>query len=158
MCAWSVVVAHAASPHEPGKIGFRDMGSGLDSVDEDEVRELPLVTCDTCKNSGPGDPSTWHHWRHKFKGNWQKPNGGETGTVTVAPGLAMPFDPVLRQALVDKGILTAQDLEEAEHKIRMISGMGVSHGRGIGDQATPEEDSGVNPFSQQRSRESGKPA
>lgn len=33
-----------------------------------------------------------------------------------------PFDPVLRQALVDKGILTPDDLKNAEAKIRMITG------------------------------------
>lgn len=32
-----------------------------------------------------------------------------------------PFDPVLRQALVDKGILTVEDLEAAEQKIRTAS-------------------------------------
>jgi hypothetical protein len=32
-----------------------------------------------------------------------------------------PFDPVLRQALVDKGLLTADDLRVAEAKIRDMS-------------------------------------
>lgn len=42
-----------------------------------------------------------------------------------------PFDPVLRQALIDKGVLTFEDLVEADRKIRMVSGM-VSDGGGIG--------------------------
>lgn len=32
-----------------------------------------------------------------------------------------PFDPVLRQALIDKGVLTVEDLAEAEAKIRVAS-------------------------------------
>lgn len=33
-----------------------------------------------------------------------------------------PFDPVLRQALIDKGILTPEDLRNAEEKIIVITG------------------------------------
>lgn len=35
---------------------------------------------------------------------------------------AMPFDPVLRQALIDKGVLTPDDLRDAEAKIMVITG------------------------------------
>lgn len=41
-----------------------------------------------------------------------------------------PFDPVLRQALVDKGIVTPQDLIDAENKIRAVTSTYV---RGTGD-------------------------
>lgn len=34
-----------------------------------------------------------------------------------------PFDPVLRQALISKGILTSDDLLEAEAQIRAVSGI-----------------------------------
>jgi hypothetical protein len=34
----------------------------------------------------------------------------------------MPFDPVLRQALIDKGVLTPDDLRDAEAKIMVITG------------------------------------
>jgi hypothetical protein len=34
----------------------------------------------------------------------------------------MPFDPVLRQALIDAGVLTPQQLRDAEDKIRSITG------------------------------------
>jgi hypothetical protein len=34
----------------------------------------------------------------------------------------MPFDPVLRQALIDKGLLTVDDLRDAETKVLMVSG------------------------------------
>lgn len=36
---------------------------------------------------------------------------------------AYPIDPVLRQALVDKGVLTPQDLKDAEDKIQAITGL-----------------------------------
>lgn len=41
-----------------------------------------------------------------------------------------PFDPILRQALIDKGVLTIQDLEEAERKVRFLSQDlgGTTHG------------------------------
>ena len=40
----------------------------------------------------------------------------------VEPNLApWPFDPVLRQALMDKGVLTPQDLRDAEIKIRAVT-------------------------------------
>lgn len=39
-----------------------------------------------------------------------------------------PFDPVLRQALIDKGILTAQDLQEASDKIRLVTEAVVGSG------------------------------
>jgi hypothetical protein len=42
------------------------------------------------------------------------------GELTVEHA-AFPFDPVLRQALVTKGVITYQDLEEAEHHIRSVT-------------------------------------
>lgn len=52
-----------------------------------------------------------------------------------------PFDPVLRQALVDKGILTPDDLTEAEKKISIISSglMGQSNSRGGETNAQDEQ-------------------
>jgi len=38
----------------------------------------------------------------------------------------LPFDPVVRTALINKGILTMQDLEEAEAFIKAVGG--VLHG------------------------------
>lgn len=48
----------------------------------------------------------------------------QRGSDTPSPTLAVagwPFDPVLRQALIDKGLLTADDLRVAEAKIRDMS-------------------------------------
>lgn len=41
-----------------------------------------------------------------------------TPAGTVAP---WPFDPVLRQALISKGVLTPQDLRDAEDMIRAVT-------------------------------------
>lgn len=45
--------------------------------------------------------------------------GGEVGTAAVET--TWPFDPVLRQALIDKGVLTPEDLRDAEAKIRAVT-------------------------------------
>lgn len=39
------------------------------------------------------------------------------------PRPAYPIDPVLRQALVDAGVITPQDLRNAEEKIQAITGL-----------------------------------
>lgn len=39
-----------------------------------------------------------------------------------------PFDPVLRQALIDKGILSVQDLQDAEQKVHFLTGQVVRGG------------------------------
>jgi hypothetical protein len=91
------------------------------------VPELGKERCDTCNGWGPDG----HVGKHPFV-----PAGGQTdpslfkkqkvapdvtkGDVTVGQG-QWPFDPVLRQALVDKGVLTPQDLTDAEAKIRAVS-------------------------------------
>lgn len=40
-----------------------------------------------------------------------------------------PFDPVLRQALINKGVLTPQDLRDAEEQIRSITAQFESEAR-----------------------------
>jgi hypothetical protein len=85
--------------------------------------------CDTCGNN-----EAWHtetNPRHTF-------NDGSLSTLDtfgkkdgprapIAPVEAVieaqwPWDPVLRQALIDKGLLTPRDLSEAERKIRAVTG------------------------------------
>lgn len=44
-----------------------------------------------------------------------------TGTNSEVTELPWPFDPVLRQALIDKGIITPMDLVNAEMKIRAVT-------------------------------------
>lgn len=83
-------------------------GAALETTLEDR--------CPTC-----GQTREWHEAnnpRHSF--------GGKLGQTPMRPQVKAapwPFDPVLRQALVDKGIITPEDLTAAEAKIRAISGM-----------------------------------
>lgn len=79
--------------------------------------------CTTCHKTHPWPDGTVPE--HPFN------NGGLTAVQATTTGQAKPkveaspwpFDPVLRQALIDKGVLTPGDLTEAEAKIRAISGM-----------------------------------
>jgi hypothetical protein len=48
----------------------------------------------------------------------------QTGFVRTAQAVDMPFDPVLRMALINKGVLTPDDLTEAERIMTAISGRG----------------------------------
>jgi len=103
-----------------------------------------VVTCITCGNSGSiSHVGTWHSFRHPLKTENdqdvpnvfkpQKPSS--SGQNDAQPSVSvvqssMPFDPVLRQALIAKGVLTPQDLREAEEAISAITGMmtqGVRH-------------------------------
>jgi hypothetical protein len=88
----------------------------------------PLMTCITCNNSGVGDPRQWHAgYQHPFRGvgdtrRWNRPSepaSDEKPDVSMVTG---PHDPVLRQALIDKGVLTPDDLRDAQAKILMVSG------------------------------------
>lgn len=58
-----------------------------------------------------------------------------------------PFDPVLRQALIDKGVITIDDLRNAEAKILVVTGQFHETVRDIfrevnGDDGTPTPASG----------------
>jgi hypothetical protein len=86
---------------------------------------MTVPTCHTC-----GHTKQWHEDkqpRHPFndgqsgstsfltrqKGNATGNNGG--GTPSAA---AYPIDPVLRTALINKGVITPQDLRDAEELIQ----------------------------------------
>lgn len=88
------------------------------------------AVCETCHKPHPWPDGTTP--RHPFKrghlstistfgpiGGRQKPRDESPVVVRAMP---WPFDPVLRQALIDKGILTPQDLTDAEAKIRAVTG------------------------------------
>jgi len=85
------------------------------------------MRCITCNHSGEGDPAVWHGgMRHPFR-----PEGSTEGWQTVpeapqtpnppTPMPAYPFDPILRQALIDKGVITPQDLADAQAKIEVVT-------------------------------------
>lgn len=75
--------------------------------------------CQTCHKTHPWADGTMP--RHAFNdgtlGGFQVTRP-QKATVQQAP---WPFDPVLRQALIDKGILTPEDLTAAEAKIRAVT-------------------------------------
>lgn len=90
--------------------------------------------CETCGKSGEKG-TDWHNYRHPLRMLGGSVTLADTfghklpdGTrVPPPPGAqvemnpmqsAWPFDPVLRQALMDKGVLEPEDLERAEKKIR----------------------------------------
>lgn len=84
-----------------------------------------LVTCRTCNKSGKrGDEANWHPYRHPIISMGESsPAPDSLVPEDVHSAAPFPFDPVLRQALVDKGVISVEDLIEADKKIRMVSGM-----------------------------------
>jgi len=95
----------------------------------------PTTICHTCKNT-----YAWHQETkpmHPFNDGeagaaWflgerdqRDRKGAQRGSeaVRMAQRAAFPMDPVLRQALVDAGVITPQQLRDAEEKIQSITGM-----------------------------------
>ena len=114
---------------QPGHVG----PCALVPVEEFEAQ--PPGNCATCGNTW-----AWHDIakpRHSFNdgslpasatfGGQRDRRTGEPrttaqrGSETVLSAMPWPHDPVLRQALIDKGVLTPDDLTNAEAKIRVVS-------------------------------------
>lgn len=98
----------------------------MTTTTEDEVL---CITCEQPKSMHGDGPTQFKHpfttpsqpeWVPPKSKEKTKPNApaGNRGQVLVAP---MP-DLVLRHALVKAGILTSQQLEEAEHDLRVGGG------------------------------------
>lgn len=91
---------------------------------------MTTLTCITCNRSGEGDPREWHVAQHPFRSaddaragvGWKGPSEPRRDDNTTIRPPRYPFDPVLRQALIDKGVLTPDDLRDAEAKILVVSG------------------------------------
>jgi hypothetical protein len=84
-----------------------------------------LTTCKQCNNSGVGDPRDWHHWRHTYKGPWRPASAPQNDAQPVAGTPAtpdMPFDAVLRLALINAGVITIEDLQQAQAQMFAITG------------------------------------
>lgn len=69
-----------------------------------------------------GDPPTEHARIHPYvpPGHSLPPSTFSRDRRVPASKPTVPFDPVLRQALLDKGILTVQDLRDAEEKVLAV--------------------------------------
>jgi len=99
-----------------------------------------LDRCSTCDNT-----LRWHRENnpsHPFNdgtlpasatfGKRRTDGQGNAPTPDVIPQTsAWPFDPVLRQALMDKGVLVPQDLRDAEEKIRATTAIVQLHPEGF---------------------------
>lgn len=89
----------------------------------DQDRIVNLEPCATCGRPHGGDYQPVHPFRSKGSPVVLKPSKDENGDGVVARPVRMPFDPVLRQALIDKGVLTVDDLHDAEAKIMAVTGV-----------------------------------
>jgi hypothetical protein len=107
------------------------MTTKIDNPQEDDV-------CTTCQktygwhvenrprhafNPGGSVPVSATFGRRRADGT-NEPSRGRHGDAEGAGAAVLgpyPFDPVLRQALVDKGVITGDDLREAERKIADMS-------------------------------------
>lgn len=69
-------------------------------------------------DDGSGASTAWLKPRHA-----RDPQRGMNVPQRGPERPSWPIDPVLRQALMDKGVLTPQDLRDAEEKIRAVSAM-----------------------------------
>jgi hypothetical protein len=93
-----------------------------------EVHNPELDKCSTC-----GQTRTWHRNnrpRHPFApygtvGALVDSSSDRESIQDISDDrivhVRSPMDPVLRQALMDKGVLTIEDLEQAERKIALLS-------------------------------------
>lgn len=98
----------------------------------------PCVTCGNSKEWHDANPQTQHVFndgsvpmsatfgRKRADGSKEPLNGPQRGAepaVLRPPEMQSrwPFDPVLRQALIDKGVLTPQDLRDAEETIKAVT-------------------------------------
>jgi len=64
----------------------------------------------------------------------RRPDGSRGPAPTSGPQVQVveqpwPFDPVLRQALIDKGVITPDDLVNAERTIRAVTAQFMSGGQ-----------------------------
>lgn len=110
--------------------------------------ELTCRTCRTCLNDkgwheenkplhpfNTGEAGATAFLGQRDQRGRKDPQRGSEG-VRGVPRTAMPMDPVLRQALVDAGVITPQQLREAEEKIQAITGLFNQGGptmRGVGN-------------------------
>lgn len=112
------------------------------------MTDTPTGNCHTCGNPFEGHEVFKHPFNdgsvplsatfgpRRSDGSRGRPEAAQRasqGHQPPAPADAMapwPFDPVLRQALINKGILTPEDLRDAENQIRAVT---AAFGEGVKD-------------------------
>jgi hypothetical protein len=96
------------------------------------MRQDPNAKCTTCSNTWLWHQNNGDEIRHAFNDGTMAasetfgkklPTGERTkpGQPPVVEEARWPFDPVLRQALIDKGVITPEDLTRAEATIRAVT-------------------------------------
>jgi hypothetical protein len=83
---------------------------------------------DVCRSCG--NTRVWHeqhHPRHPFVMNGPALLHAPDDAVPQTSHVDLPFDPILRLALVNNGIITADQLSQAEKDFRMINGGENAH-------------------------------
>lgn len=92
--------------------------STMDSFDND--------VCRSC-----GNTRAWHeahHPRHPFVMDGPALLRAPDNVIPQTSHVDLPFDPILRMALINNGILTAEQLSQAEKDFRAINGGGGNGG------------------------------
>lgn len=88
----------------------------------EEVREQAI--CSTCGNSyDPGNIQETHPYRHPVNGPVRDASQDKQSESKSQPRL--PSDPILRLVLIEKGLITVDDLNEAEARLK-ASGMAIA--------------------------------
>jgi hypothetical protein len=64
-------------------------------------------------------------------GDRTPPGGGPITPMETVVEAQWPWDPVLRQALINKGVLTPDDLQKAEAQIRAVTNQFTASGEGV---------------------------
>lgn len=101
-----------------------DFGSnGLNELDRCRACSHTRLWHDNNTPRHPFDDGTGSTAFLGAKDRLRDERGGDNGNGAPrgAQAAQWPFDPILRQALIDKGILTPEDLRAAEEKIRAVT-------------------------------------
>lgn len=120
-----------AMSDDPDQGKFRQQGWG-----QDLPSNQPYVECTIC--NGPHNPAAHHtltplgtrvdtsqfgpkRSRGDAEGRDRGARHWNAQGAAQRPQSGLPFDPVLRKALIDKGIITVEDLDRASHEIQAFT-------------------------------------
>jgi hypothetical protein len=97
--------------------------------------------CTVCKQT-----ESWHREHrpaHAFQAVGSRLEAAVYDESPTPQPMRAPFDPILRMLLIDKGLITVEELEEAERKLKAASAMGqgiVVQDRTVRDEPTPAQE------------------
>ena len=94
------------------------------------LTESMEATCSTCGNSyDPDFPVKTHPYRHPIDGPLIEQKAQQEAELASEAAARLPSDPILRLVLIEKGLISVDDLNEAEAKLR-ASGMAIANSEG----------------------------